>query len=182
MSLTLANLQLKQHHHDLGYHQDIISLGTQDRAKHLVLHFSKYCGKLTEKNDKTIVDRTLVDIMICCFSFANLLNIDLDAATDNPKINTLEFDNFPNSLVIATGKMAKACEAMDHLEPYPSHDELSQQLKNVTNLTINAFVQNNLNMDKLISKRWETIEKKSIFHKGKLEISKVKPKKIFRSI
>lgn len=151
---SVFDLQKEQHIHDQIYHQDVMCLGIKDRAKHLVLHFVKYVANL--ENAQSDIDRmkNLTDFMICVLSMANLLNIDL---------NEIEDQLAENSLITIIGQMAKACEALDHMEPFPSREVLTFELKKLFHSVLNQAQSYKLDLHKSIAMRWNEIEQKSIF-------------------
>lgn len=151
---NLYDLQERQRVHDEGYHQDILALGTISRTKHLVLHFVKYLANLEDENDETLIKRNIVDFMICTLSMANMFQIDLSKA---------QFVEENKSVFKNIGRMAKACEALDHLESFPSRDVLVKETKNVYFLLLNLSKKHDVILEEEINKRWLMIEKGNIY-------------------
>ena len=134
---TILAMQLDQQRHDDVAHQDILALPVHQRITHMVLHFAKYTGRFlnVSKTDDLLV-RLLVDTAIIALSSANILRLRLDKQLEPtvPDVydaslmtigaalateQQLDVDlNGPigQSLALHTGAMAKACEALDHLE------------------------------------------------------------------
>jgi hypothetical protein len=148
-------LQMNQHEHDKIYHYDILHLSTKDRAKHLVLHFVKYLASLENAESEIVTKKNITDFMICILSMANLLNVNL---------SEIDTQLIESSMLAMIGKMAKACEALDHIEPFPSHEVLIAELKNLYCYLLKMCHSNNLDLHKSIVNRWNDIEQKSIFN------------------
>lgn len=147
-------LQKAQLIHDERFHPDILSLPLQDRAKHIVLHLTKYLGKLYAHNDKEII---FSDILICCLALGNTLKKVLNFQEIENHIN---FEAFIYHYAISLGKMAKSCEAMDHLEDYPVHTTLLNEVNNILSITINYLNAADFDFNDLIKIRWDNIETK----------------------
>lgn len=158
--LNLLELQRKQHIHDLEFHQDIAILSVQNRIKHIVLHFTKYLGKMQEKPNDDHNAKIYTDIFICCLCMANTLNIQLGINNDYQITDVKKFEYLYS---ISLGRMAKACEAMDHLESYPYKETLTNELKTISALILIKFKELDLDITELLKKRWSEIEARSIF-------------------
>src|SRR5262245_54774749 len=124
----LPDLQVEQQRHDDIAHRDILSLGVQDRVKHMVLHFAKYAGhfaEVQETRDEARFIATLVDTFIICLACANALNYKLAEILNRMDVEPDESDSIPENPVIelaksfftrfvkTVGPMAKACESLD---------------------------------------------------------------------
>lgn len=150
-------LQVKQKFHDEKYHQDVLALTLQNRIKHIVLHFSKYIGKLFEEIEQ---QKIYIDMMICCLALANALNIKLESYHMN--INNDKEDDVYKKIVMTIGKMAKACESLDHIESFPSRDILVKEVKGLFNLVLKTL--SNLDIEKMLIDRWSQVESRNIFN------------------
>ena len=139
----LLRLQWAQLGHDEVYHKDVTILPLGQRVKHFVLHNAKYTSYLFEavgKNDSALVLRTLTDAFVISLASANTLNQDIgrelgDIAAEN--ISLMELggrlvldqprDHTDQLWIVRTfahhtGRLAKACESLDHLESIPFRD------------------------------------------------------------
>lgn len=112
-------MQWRQEEHDRLFHSDIYALSKHHRLSHLVLHLAKYVGKdrklaREEEFDKRVTNA--LDALIVLMSIFNCLNVVIDqipADKHHPDGHGgWDYDD----TVINTGEMAKAVEAIDHLE------------------------------------------------------------------
>lgn len=157
---NLYKIQFRQNEHDLKYHKDILSLGTQNRIKHLALHFAKYLGKLIyEENSK----KTLSDIAICCLSLANALNIQLEITRKKQITVVKQKKEFIENYIRSISLIAKACESLDHLESYPSRNVLIEESNNIISLIISHLHSVGFTLNDIVEDRWKQIEKNYIF-------------------
>lgn len=181
----LSALQSAQHHHDQRYHQDIWCLPFNARIKHMVLHFSKYTGRFIsadEAQDHSILIATLIDTMIITLASANMLNLKLASLlglekTDKPNLRSIgktlaasEFSATKNPHQLAAyqlgkiaGRMAKACESLDHMEAFDSRNVLEKGVLDISKLCLALAALLDLDLIPLIHTRWEEVEAKSIF-------------------
>jgi hypothetical protein len=181
----LSNLQSIQHGHDEKYHQDIWCLPFNARIKHMVLHFSKYTGKFIlaeEHQDRSLLTATLIDSWIITLASANMLNLMLSTLlglenADKPNLRrvgqslvTSDFASSENPHLLAvrqlgkiTGRMAKACESLDHMEAFDSRGTLEKGVLDVTKLCLALAALLDLDLIPLVHARWGEIESKSIF-------------------
>lgn len=173
----LIRLQQEQLRHDKLVHRDILSLSAALRCKHMVLHFAKYVGALSQYPDDEKLHRVLVDTFIIAMSLANTLNVDLTARirevhgvrsydelaqrTRNTAAN-VPYETFV-ALAHATGDMAKACESLDHVEEFDVRGTLERGVVQVTCIVLAAFRMLGQDFFEQIRVRWEGIERKSIF-------------------
>lgn len=150
----ILELQMRQYCHDEIYHTDIMHLGTQGRIKHLVLHFAKYIAKLNcpQGFDSS---KIIGDIFICCLSLANLLDVTIIINDDNISQNSN-----CEGLLIILAYMAKAAEALDHVESYPSRTVIEEQVNILATYILQIGKRKNLDIYALINKRWHEIESK----------------------
>lgn len=140
----LEKFQFKQLMHDEIYHSDICLLRTQARIAHHTLHLGKYSGKMAqaliakEGVDTPAMVNTVLDALIIVMSSANTLNLplwkipgiqtDLQAAIDGKQESGDEQAHILG-FVIIVGKLAKAVEALDHVESFDSRTAYEHSLK-----------------------------------------------------
>jgi hypothetical protein len=155
----MFELQVEQHHHDELYHREIARLTLHQRLNHMALHFAKYTGKIaaTEEQDSRL--RVYIDVLIIALSTANILNVELWDLVELSKREFIGLQAFGKSLAastctdvkdhspllretaIASGRMAAACEKIDHLEEIPFREEMRQSIARLTNLSL-AYISN----------------------------------------
>jgi|TARA_R100001369_G_scaffold30844_1_gene54741 hypothetical protein len=130
---SIKNLQIKQIKHDLNAHRDLYHALLPKKITHYTLHFAKYQGQLLEalKSDsKDDFRKVVVDSAIIIIASSNAMNIDLEEVLPN-KRPPGQFEDIKDAIqgyIIAVSKMAKACEVLDHLEPYPSREILEDKI------------------------------------------------------
>lgn len=181
---ALRNLQARQREHDIRAHQDIYYLSYPDRMKHLSFHVAKYAGRLAVRNiSDAEFARTLVDAFIISLSAADVLRIDFsDALNNKVKIDQcpslVDFglalrdqdhkaeglsDWYFRKIAYIAGRMAKACESLDHMEPIPYREVLSEAAIDLCQVTIIAAAIRSLDLLAATGERWEIIEAQRIF-------------------
>lgn len=131
---SLRDLQASQLEHDRRAHKQVLCWPFPRRVMHFALHFAKYQATLlaTEPiRDSAIRRRVLTDSFIIAMAAANTLDIEL--VTGNAE--AVDSHELLISYVVATGKMAKACEAMDHEEPFDYRSALETSVATLASLT-----------------------------------------------
>lgn len=181
---ALRNLQVRQREHDIRAHQDVYYLPYPNRIKHLTFHVAKYSGRLAQKSISDVeFARTLVDAFIIALSAADVLRIDLSEALNNQvKVdqhsNLIDFglahrdknskadglqDWYFRRIASVAGYMAKACESLDHMEPIPYREVLSEAVTELCLVTIIAAAIRSIDLVTATGERWEIIEAQRIF-------------------
>lgn len=131
--LSLADvreLQANQFNHDEANHREIARLPVQKRLTHMTLHFAKYVGRLFEGADD---QQTLVDVFIIALSSANILGVHVNPIEGlQTEDGRGDRDRLITSLAREAGRMAAACEKLDHLEDYPFRLTLADAVKNIS--------------------------------------------------
>ncbi|HEV2681021.1 MAG TPA: hypothetical protein VGV14_11015, partial [Rhodanobacter sp.] len=178
----LLDLQWRQFKHDERYHRDILSLSVADRIRHMTLHFSKYAGLLTDVcgADDPIVERIIVDCFIIVLASANTLNANLQRILCIDGLSLNEFGRqsalamerpaadhgvfwFLNQLVRHTGRMAKACESLDHLENVAFREMLVINVTQISRIVIAEAVSRGHDLEQLMLDRLDQVERKNLF-------------------
>jgi len=131
--------------------------------KHMALHFAKYAGRLIDAPDETDFKRTAVDTLVIAVSSSNVLNISL-SDLDFPELVLNGRDDFVQRLVVGAGRMAAACEKMDHLEDFPFRRVLVEETVKLVQLTYTLFVTEGWEPTAEMHARLLSIKKKSMFH------------------
>lgn len=186
----LYELQFEQFKHDEKYHKEICSLSVQNRINHMSLHFAKYTGQISEMvyfgesiEESDGLKRTIIDIFVIATILANILNKKLSDGIENielKEVNSLKelglqlakmgnikqegISWFLNSIAIANGKIAKACEKLDHMEAYPFREEIFKGLTHIFKSTLIVASQLNYDLPILVRKRLIEIEERSVFY------------------
>ncbi len=172
-----SELQTEQQRHDDLAHRDILCLPVQDRIRHMVLHFAKYCGHLADIQNvynEARFTSTLVDTTIICLASANSLSIKLaDSIQDQVSRSdrTTKFKaqagisqelstEFFVQLSKVTGTMAKACESLDHLESFDYLGTLERGVITIASLSAMVADRARIDLPTLVRARWERIERK----------------------
>lgn len=162
---SLTELQRQQQTHDFSSHWDIVCLPAPDRLKHMVLHFSKYVGRLAASpHDLLLFQSTVIDTFIIALATANALNVDLGTKCPIPQEDNERReipgtrDRFFLSLAAATGQMAKACEALDHIERFNSRQELETGVITICNSCLQAAAEARIPLGEGVPMRWKEVE------------------------
>lgn len=163
-SIDWAAVQLNQFEHDEKYHREICRLSTQDRLRHMALHFAKYAGKLHDGPDEGAFRQITVDTMVIAVSCANIMNVDLPLAlgTSFPLVSSRM--DFARQLSISAGRMAAACEKLDHLEDFPFRSTLKTEALSILLGCVAMFELEGREPVREMMERLAQIKGKSIFH------------------
>ena len=174
-------LQQAQQKHDEQHHRDIFYLSYPQRMAHLVFHFAKYSGRLAELQkgaDNKRFEATLIDTLIVALSAANIFNIKLSETVLSEDLS--QYDSLdevaqiicdvdaPSSasssewffqrLAQATGRMAKACESLDHMEEFNYRRELTEGILEIIRGVIVAGERAGIDLTDSTRRRWQQIE------------------------
>lgn len=179
----MRSLQREQQEHDKLYHREIFYLPYPSRMRHLVLHFAKYAGRISGSSvdDKDeVFRRTLADTFIVALSAADMLNMKLfallaparraplpglsdlgsllmggGAATEPSNVDWLF-----RRLAEEGGKMAKACESLDHMEAFDYRGTLTGSTLEIIRCCLISAHLSGLDLESLTRRRWKEIEEK----------------------
>lgn len=165
----LDQLQLEQFEHDETYHREIARLPVQNRLRHMTLHFAKYSGNFAEAqavDDEEAIQRIATDVFIIGLSTANILNFRLSEALAHEGKETGEIDrpSLATSLAIHAGRMAAACEKLDHLEDFPFRPAIRAATEKLVQAAIDFAEMRNWNLRHLVQIRLKPIKEKFIHH------------------
>lgn len=179
----LKALQLRQQAHDDGYHADIRNLLPARSVTHMTLHQTKYMGAMAaalEAGDAAALRRLITDSFVIVLATANILGQDLSAMA-GPQAGLGElgcvwlrtnragcdvFDGRQVTLRYAAlcGRMAKACEALDHLEDFPSRATLAACNADLLHMVVALAASRNLDLETAYDARIAAVEAKSVFN------------------
>lgn len=165
--LDFDQLQLEQFEHDETYHREIARLSTQDRLKHMALHFAKYAGNLAEAaDDPDALIKAATDTFIIAVSTANTLNVrlseELSRATYRGESGPVS--PFARSLTVHAGRMAAACEKLDHLEDFPFRPVIRERAIALVQAVVAEAEQHGWDIVDLVRARLAGVKQKMIFH------------------
>lgn len=182
LSAQLCDLQHRQRAHDIAYHPDIWQLPPARSLTHMTLHQTKYMGALAAalaSGDRAAQTRAITDAFVIVLATANLLNQDLSALTSAaPRGGFTELAcafaradgmaAFEPGLIVTRhaalcGRMAKACEAFDHAEDYPSRKALAECNAELFRLVVTLAGARNIDLAAAYDARINAVEAKSIF-------------------
>jgi len=163
-ALDLDELQLEQFKHDEIYHREIARLTTQDRLKHMALHFAKYAGNLAEHSDEAAIRKAVTDTFVIAVSTANILNVQLSKALKSEQGSGADDRSFGQILTIYAGKMAAACEKLDHLEDFPFRPVIRDSALALLQAATNEASRRGWDITSLTRDRLAGVKQKMIFH------------------
>lgn len=193
---TVLDLQFRQLEHDKRYHKDIFVLSPKETMVHMTMHMAKYLGQLygiapwtdgwTNAQAYASTRKTYVDTLIIVMSCANALHIDLHAKTQailadgipcNIDALTQAFarshhvdhlNRVAGHYVQSVGKLAKALEALDHIEDFPSRKTMEEEVFFIWQIAIQAVgvldkqrLEPNPSVAQAISERLTAVEKRN---------------------
>lgn len=158
----LARLQWAQFEHDEKFHREIARLTVQDRLKHMALHFAKYSGGLAEEPDGEELCRLVTDVFVIALSSANILNLKL--ADRHNELYRGNGGDFATKVAISSGRMAAACEKMDHLEAFPFREKITEAVLDLLGAAIEFADRQCWDMPSLVAARLQPVKEKSIFY------------------
>jgi hypothetical protein len=178
---TLYNLQFKQLRHDEIYHSDICLLRIQARIAHHTLHLGKYSGKMAaaliaapSKSNDAALTATILDAIIIVMSSANTLNMplwEMETAVDDlvGAIHGVQLEGEAKvhaiGYVVVVGKLAKAVEALDHVEALDSRSAYEKALRSCWLLLLKFWrTMTNQKIGEALRARMYVIESKNMFY------------------
>jgi hypothetical protein len=161
---VLDRLQWEQFQHDEKYHREIARLSVQERLKHMALHFAKYAGKLIEaQGDEVALKRIVIDVFVIATSTANILNARLADWQGRPSIEN-GGNSFASIVSVLAGRMAAACEKMDHLEDYPFRRVITEAALQLAVEALAVCDAKGWSVEELVRTRLQPVKEKSIFY------------------
>ncbi len=164
VSIDWGAAQLAQFAHDETYHREITRLPLQQRLTHMALHFAKYAGRLHDSPSDDEFRRTAVDCLVIATTCANALNLDLAAGFVADTGGGLTRAHFVRQMSVAAGRMAAACEKLDHLEDFPFRATLASETQNILSACVDLFGAEGWSPDAEIAERLRPIKAKAFFH------------------
>jgi len=184
---TLTDLQWQQRQHDIAYHSDIWQLPPQRSLTHMTLHQTKYMGALAvalQANDAHAVRKLVTDAFVITLATANILNQNLSAlVTESARsvgdlgglgcvlsrthatgCDIMDSASITLRYAALCGAMAKACEAFDHAEDYPSRKVLGDCNADLCRMLIGVAAARNIDLPAAYQARMAQVEAKAVFN------------------
>lgn len=178
----LFEMQAEQHHHDEKYHREVARLPLHQRLNHMALHFSKYAGKVAAASDTDALVAIYTDTLIIAVSSANILNVELwnlIARKEGGFSDLLAFgrahavalgDTVSNrhsllrETAIAAGRVAAACEKIDHLEPISYRSEIGAGIGRLAELATAFIARQGIDPTHAVRKRLADVKQRLVLH------------------
>lgn len=159
------SIQLEQFRHDERYHREISRLTVKERLTHMALHFAKYAGYCAEGLDEEGMRRLVTDVFVIGVSTVNSLNLRLYdlLLADGPPAET-EGPAFGRLLTIQAGRMAAACEKLDHLESFSYRETIRDSAVTLVGAALSVARERGWDIEDLVRQRLQPVKEKSIFH------------------
>jgi hypothetical protein len=132
----------------------------------MALHFAKNAGNLADAPQDQVVKRLVTDIVVIAISSANILNLRL-SDQHNALRGIREASGFATAITIAAGRMAAACEKMDHLEAFPFRERISESVLELLSQALAFAEAQDWDVEEMVATRLQPVKEKSIFY-GKL--------------
>ena len=178
----LFELQVEQHEHDEKYHREIARLSMHQRLNHMALHFAKYTGKVAASKDPPVILSVYVDTLIIAISTANILNIELwevlgqhgreypgllafgRSLTADMNIDAADHSALLSKTAIAVGRIAAACEKIDHLEDVSFRSEIKLGLADIAAFALAYIATAGADPAYVIRQRLGTVKQRLKLH------------------
>lgn len=178
----LCELQVQQHHHDEHYHREIARLSLHQRLNHMALHFAKYAGKVAATGDVATLLAVYVDVLIISLSTTNILNLDLWELVEPEKRDYPGLLAFGRTLalrmnaemsdrsvllretVVASGRMAAACEKIDHLEDISFRKEIAAAIQRLSAIALAILAHHAVDPVVAIHERLNSVKQRLKLH------------------
>lgn len=158
-------IQLEQFRHDESYHREITRLTVKERLTHMALHFAKYAGYIADGLDESGMRRLIADVFVIGVSTANSLNMRLyDRLVEEGPNADVDDVAFARQLTIHAGRMAAACEKLDHLESFPYRDAIQNATIAITSAALSVARHRGWDIGELVRDRLQPVKEKSIFY------------------
>ncbi|MBW4538980.1 MAG: hypothetical protein KME43_07505 [Myxacorys chilensis ATA2-1-KO14] len=161
----LDSYQRLQLRHDKIYHPEILLLRVAERMNHIALHLTKYLGALYSLPNSAVENRkAFIDSFIMVVSASNLLGILLSESLESDEV-TDTAETFIKGYIQILSEIAKACEATDHQEDYPSRRILNRNIRSLFTLLLCEAASRNISILDEASHRLVSVERKHPLYK-----------------
>ncbi|RYG98845.1 MAG: hypothetical protein EON58_05900 [Alphaproteobacteria bacterium] len=109
--------------------------------------------------------RLVADVFIIGVSTANSLNLRLyDLLTVEGPSEDTDSQAFGRLLTIQAGRMAAACEKLDHLESFSYRQTIQDATISMVGAALSVAMARNWGIEDLVRGRLQPVKEKSIFH------------------
>lgn len=180
--LSAADLdwfQGEQLRHDAIAHADIAALPMRRQLVNFILHLSKYQGTLLKAlraEDAESIQRLITDSFIILLAIGNALGkspriVGAGRPTALSHLRTSEALMLAYVEVVA--EMAKACEAFDEDDDYPSHVMLDSCLGTLLRVVIALANVNGIPLLEAVPHRWSRVERRALANRKAAPIADV---------
>jgi len=130
-----------------------LKMTPKEGAKHMALKFTRLAGEFSCSKSENDNERIIAEIFSGSMVAAEILSADLSHY--NNEIFETRKGELPRATVICAGKMAEACEKLDHLEDYPFRETLLEQAVHLAAIAISYAELRKMDMKYLVEKyRW----------------------------
>jgi hypothetical protein len=159
--------QDEQCRHDALAHADIARLPMRQQLVYLTLHFCKYQGRLLKAlraQDGETIQRLITDSFIVLLATANTLGRCpriVGAGRPTSVSHLRGSEALMSAYVEVVGEMAKACEAFDDNESYPSHAVLDTCVSTLIRIVIALANANGVPLFETVPHRWSRVERRA---------------------
>ena len=181
----LFALQVAQFKHDEFYHREIARLTVHARLNHIALHFCKYVGQIAQHvytDDTAPIERTITDTFIIALSAANTVGLSLASALSvsakAPSVAELgsilrrkaeltidrPAEWLLRTCAVGSGRIARACEKIDHVEAFPFHEEIAEGIREMCETSLVAANLFRFDLVTMTKERLSAVEAKYLFH------------------
>ncbi len=168
--LSLADLdwfQGEQLRHDAIAHGAIAGLPMRRQLVYFTLHLSKYQGRMLKalrSEDRDSIRRLITDSFIILLATANALGkcpriVGAGRPTSLSHLRSSEA--LMCAYVEVVGEMAKACEAFDDNEHYPSHTMLDTCVSTLIRIVIALANAHGVPLFEAVPHRWSRVERRA---------------------
>src|SRR5258708_36033321 len=179
---SMFELQVEQHEHDEKYHREIARLSVHQRLNHMALHFAKYTGKIAAGDDPGSILPVYVDSLIIAFSQSNILNIELwDVLEQHGRefpgllafgrsiavdvsADLSDHSRLLRKTAVAAGRIATACEKIDHLEEILFRAEIKAGLAQISALSLAYISSQGVDPTYAIRQRLSEVKRRLKLH------------------
>ena len=177
---VLFELQVEQHHHDEVYHREIARLSLHQRLNHMALHFAKYAGRVAAAENISDTTAIYTDVLIIGLSTANILNENawtlIGQEQEYPGLLTFarslssevaalgDINELIRETSKAAGRVAAACEKIDHLEGISFRGEIKGGLAKLLILSLAVIASQGIDPAAAIRMRLQSVKSRLTLH------------------
>jgi hypothetical protein len=157
-----------QFRHDALAHAEIVGLPMRHQLVYFILHLSKYQGRLLKalrSEDSESVQRLITDSFIILLATTNALGKCpriVGAGRPTSLSHLRGSEALMSAYVEVVGEMAKACEALDDNESYPSYAVLDTCVGTLIRIVVALANANEVPLFETVPHRWSRVEKRAL--------------------